>query len=730
MLAESFLFLSISLAAAIDLPRSSEEIIIDGVLDDAAWRSAVRVELKYETEPGENIEAGVQTVAYLLEDGENIYVAFVASDPRPDEIRAFLRDRDTAWPDDFVGISFDTYNDERRAFKFFTNSLGVQMDVIYDDVNGSNNSSWDAIWESAGLKNGTGFVVEMKIPLDQMRFQNVDGDQTWGYTLVRVYPRDRRHRLSNDPRDRSRNCEICQFSKLRGFDGSKPGRNIEIVPTLTVSKSDRTDDPGIVPMASGVTNTEAGVSVRWGLTPDITVNFAVNPDFSQVEADAAELDVNNRFALFFPEKRPFFLESSDYFNTPLQAIFTRTVADPDFGAKITGKRGDHTFGAFAARDQVTNFLFPGPLGSSTTSLEQPNTTFVGRYSRGFPGASSVGGILTLRNGDGYRNLVAGLDSRWRINDEHVFRVQVLHSETEYPDSVAVEFGQPLGKFIGDATFINYNFNTRDWFLKLERVQADDNFRADSGFMGRVGGDSQIVGGGRIWHGESGDWWTSMRLESDYEILHFESGEFLGKTASLSMGVGGAMQSWTQVKVGVGKENVDGVLFDYSKLSLSSEFRPKAGLTLNFFVEYGEQIDFENARVGNQRLLRPRIDWNISRHLLLRLRLARVNLDMKDGRKIFSADLLDSRLTWQFNLRSYLRVSIQRQDIDRNQSVYVDAVDAQSITVGRQLLYSYKLNPQTVFFLGYLDNYVGDDRLDGLAASDRSWFMKIGYAWSN
>lgn len=729
MLAETFLLLSVSLAAVMDLPRISGEIKIDGVLDDAAWRLAVRVDLNYETEPGENIEALVQTVVYLMEDGEYIYVAFDASDPRPEEIRAFLRDRDTAWADDFVGVSFDTYNDERRAFRFFANPLGVQMDVIFDDVNDFNDVSWDAIWESAGLINDTGFIVEMKIPLDQLRFQNIDGDQTWNYTLVRVYPRDRRHRLSNNPRERGRNCGICQFSKLRGFKGLKPSRNIEIVPTLTVSRSDRTDDPGIVPIASAGTDAEAGVSIRWGITPDITANFAINPDFSQVETDAAQLDVNNRFALFFPEKRPFFLEGSDYFRTPLQAVFTRTVADPEFGVKITGKRGDHTFGLFAAQDEVTNLLFPGPLESSTTSLEQSNTAIVGRYNRGFPGASSVGGLVTFRDGNGYRNLVAGLDSKWRINDRNAVRIQVLHSETEYPNSVAVEFEQPLGRFAGDAVFIDYNFNTRDWFLSLRHSQSDSNFRADSGFIARVGDKTESINGGHIWHGGTADWWTSVYLWSDYEISNFESGQLLGENASLSLGVGGAMQSWTEFNFRVGKESADGVVFDYKQLRLFGEFSPRAGVTLALFVKVGEQIDFSNARVGNQRLFRPRIDWNISRHLLLRLRLVMVKLETKDGREIFDANLADMRMTWQFNLRSFLRLSIQRQDVDRNQSVYADAVDAQSIQVGRQLLYSYKLNPQTVFFLGYSDNHVDDDALDGLTTSDRSLFMKIGYAWS-
>ena len=295
-------------------------------MDEAAWQDAVRVDVDIETRPGENIRAPVDTTAYLIEDGENLYLAFDAEDPDPASIRAYLRDRDSAWNDDFIGVVLDTYNDERRAFQFFANPLGVQMDTTNDDVNQNEDVSWDAIWTSAGQINADGYVVEMQIPLSQLRFPSLAGKQTWGFDLLRFYPRDHRYRLSNNPLDRNRGCYLCQMSKLSGLEGSRPGRDIEVVPTLTASKADTTEDPAIEPIQSGDVDMEAGVSIRWGITPDMTANLALNPDFSQVEADVAQLSVNERFALFFPEKRPFFLEGADYFSTPLDAVFTRTVS--------------------------------------------------------------------------------------------------------------------------------------------------------------------------------------------------------------------------------------------------------------------------------------------------------------------------------------------------------------------------------------------------------------------
>lgn len=141
---------SSAIASVAELPSTTGVFVIDGALDEEGWSDAAQIQINIETSPGENTAARVKTVAYIVEDGENLYVAFDAHDPDPDAIRAYLRDRDSAWNDDFVGIVLDTYGDERRAFEFFANALGVQMDLTNDDVNKKEDESWDAIWDSAG----------------------------------------------------------------------------------------------------------------------------------------------------------------------------------------------------------------------------------------------------------------------------------------------------------------------------------------------------------------------------------------------------------------------------------------------------------------------------------------------------------------------------------------------------------------------------------------------------
>jgi len=671
--------------------------------------------------------------AYLMEDGTHLYIAFEAHDPDPTAIRAYLRDRDSAYSDDFVGIIIDTYNDGRRAFEFFANPLGVQMDMTNNEASaggrGNEDDSWDAIWDSEGLINDAGYIVEMKIPLTQLRFPAIDGAQTWGLDLMRTYPREKRYRFSNNTQVRGVNCYLCQIGKITGLENAEPGRDLEVVPTLTSSKSDSSEDPGFEPMVSGRTETEVGLSMRWGITPDLTANLAINPDFSQIEADASQLDVNSRFALFYDEKRPFFLEGADYFSTPTRAVFTRSIASPDLGVKLTGKRGDNTFGLIAAEDAVTNLILPYRHSSDSTTLEQANTVIIGRYNRGFGNTSSVGGLLTVRDGDGYENRVAGVDGRWKVNDQHTLTAQHLLSETQYPLDVALEFDQPIDNFDGSSSLARYDFNSRKWQGSLRYAQLSDGYRSDSGFQNRIGVYRQSASLARVWHAKDGSKWSHVRAHLNYNILHEDDHSFADRDLNLRVGIAGPMQSWTQLRLRKGAEKDDGTVYDLSKISLYTEFKPRGGLSVGLYAQVGDNVDYDNNRLGKQIYLEPSVQWNVGRHLLLDVQSVFASMETQQGEKIFDARVIDTRLTWQFSVRSFLRLTWQHSATTRNPDAYIDEVDAKSRNDGRQLLYSYKLNPQTVFFLGYSDRYVDDDNLIGLTVSDRSLFMKIGYAWN-
>jgi hypothetical protein len=719
-----------SRAVSLAIPHSAAAVQIDGVLDDAIWQAALALPLTIETFPRENQTPDVETIAYLVENGDQLLIAFDARDPDPASIRAYLRDRDSAFNDDFVGVVLDTFNDQRRAFEFFVNPFGVQMDLIQDDVNRSESESWDAIWDSAGQINGAGFAVEMAIPFSQLRFPRVDGEQTWGIDVLRFRPRNQRARISNNAQDRNRSCYLCQFGKFTGFAAAEPGRAIQVVPTLTATRTDALPAGAAAgPLEHGDFESEAGVSARWGITPDLTLDVTLNPDFSQVEADVAQLEENTTFALFYPETRPFFLEGEEYYASPLQAVFTRTVADPDVGTKFTGRMGNNTVGVFATNDVVTNLLLPGPFGSRTTSLEQDNDAFVGRYTRGFGQASTIGALVTSRQGDGYSNEVAGFDGRYFMNDQSTLRFQYLNSRTEYPDSVVADFAQPE-ELDGDAWRVEYRYGSRNWFAQFIHQELDPHFRADSGFIGRVDFVQDGFEMSRTFWADPGAWYTDWRVGMQGGRSETTGGQFMNRNVQPYISVQGPWQSFARLGVVDRKEFWNGVTYDMNSAFVFGQLRPRSGLNINLQINRGEQIDFTNSRLADQRRYQPQIDWNATRHLLVRLRYTSDRLRTKEGAKIFDAKLVDMRLTWQFNVRSFVRLTLQDQSIERDVGQYISATtDSRTKSLATQLLYSYKLNPQTVLFAGYSDNHLDDGVTGDLEMTGRTLFFKFGYAWT-
>lgn len=715
----------------IAVPRVEGPFTIDGSLDEAGWADANRVTLDFEVRPGENIAPPVQTEVLIGEDGGGLILGFIAHDPRPEEIRAYLNDRDASYSDDWVGVVLDTFNDERRAFEFFSNALGAQMDLINDDVNGNEDDSWDAIWDSAGQLTETGYVVEMYIPYRTLRFPATGEELVWGIDLIRRYPRDSTYQITSNPRDRDVSCYLCQLRKARGMAGAEPGRNLEITPVLVASRNESTPDPLTQPLTSAGTDFEPGLDVRWGITPDVSLSATINPDFSQVEADSAQLDVNTTFALFFQEKRPFFLEGQDTFDSRMNIVHTRNIADPDLGAKVIGKSGAHTYGSFVTDDTVTNIQIPGLEGSSLATLPGESTNFAGRYRHDVGERNStIGAIATARAGEGYYNYVAGLDTDLQLTDNDTFSAQLLGSQTRYPTATAIAFGQPTDGFTGHAFSGGYQHNVRDWWFNASYRDVSEDFRADLGFVSQVGYDKPEIGGGYRWYPEEGadTWWTRMQWNANVDVTHDESGQLFEREFETYYWFQGPMQSHVEFGFLDRERRFSGTMFDERWLQAYAEFTPRAGLSAGIFVRRGDRIDFSNARLAEQTFIDPWIEWNIGQHLSIEWDYTLSRLDTQAGEEIFTANLNDVRFKYQFDIRSFLRLTVQHTDVERNPAVYVDPVDARTRDLGLQLLYSYKVNPQTVFFVGYSEAGFQDDNLPSIETFDRTAFVKLSYAW--
>lgn len=738
----------------VTIPYQNIQANIDGKLDEPAWKSAGKVSLHYVVKPFENTIPPVATEAFFYEDGETFYVAYVAADSNPEDIRVFLRDRDQTWGQDMVGVKIDTYGDGRLAYQYFVNPLGVQTDSIENEMTGNESASWNGIWRSEGRVTATGYVVEMAIPLRLMNFEESEGVKRWGIEFVRFYPRSDSYRLSHLPTDRNNACNLCQMGAAIGFSGATQGDNLAIVPTA-VFAAGRTRDPLQTNTWDYQNNHEIGLDLSWSITPEISMQGTLNPDFSQVEADVAQLSINNTFALFFDERRPFFVENIDYFSSFQNLIYTRNINAPDYGLKVTGRKDKHSLGVFVANDQQTTFLVPGNLGSSVASFDEKSLNFGARYRYDLSNDLSLGSVLTLREADTYHNYLSSFDIKYRVTGQDTVRAQVITSETEYPQELFKTFcdeeclnpsdfneatlrTNKEGSFNGLSYILDYSRETSDYYIRARHQYADEGYRADLGFQSQIDRTVSVIGGGYNWWNEN-SWWNRINIDGDWDITHNNNGELIEKELEGAFTISGDYQSFMEVgarkrnKVGL-RENanslaIDGntTLFEETSYSFYAETRPNQYFFVANFIRQGDAVDFVNNRLGKQVYIEPRFELNVGTHLKISGQHTYSELD-SDDRPLFIANLTDIRMTYQFDQRQFFRVTVAYSDISRNQDNYQIDVNANSEDIGFQLLYSYKLNPLSKFFIGYADSAYSNDDLNKLKTNNQSIFMKFSYAW--
>ncbi len=712
---------------------ATSEIKVDGILDEKAWQDAVLIPVPYEWLPGDNVPAPVNTDCLVTFDANNFYVGLRCYDPEPSKIRAHLMDRDateTLIQDDHISFVIDTFNDERRGFQFRVNPLGVQADANFSESEGYEDFSWDAIWDSKGKITAWGYAIEIAIPFNQLRFPRTTEIQTWGFSVERSYPRSVRHRMTSHRRDRDVTCIICQFNKITGIQGISPGLNIELDPTLTAIRTDTKEefpaDPD-VPMSRGKFDPDPGLTARWGITPNLILNAAINPDFSQVEADVRELEVNTRFAIRYPEKRPFFLEGADFFLTPIEAVFTRTVADPDGGLKFTGKLGKNAFGIFGAYDRVNNLLFPSNQGSSSTSIDQGVGSGVFRYRRDIGRTSNIGLLCTGRVSEDYNNHVAGIDGFFQISRTKQFRIQYLHSETEYADDVAADFGQKIGANGGDALTAEFMHFGRNWLYLFNYQELSPDFRADYGYIPRVDIRRGRGSVGYTFWGDRYDWFNQLRFVLTGSLVYDHDGDLSDRSFNLQAQYLGPLQSTVTTQYQRSRELYLAKYYDLDQVIFYTEMKPMGGLRFNVGVQYGDAIDYNNARQAVGLSLLPLIEFGLGRHVNVNLQHAFQRLSL-EGDNIFTANLSQVKVVYNLSVRTFVRVIVQYLDVTRNPDLYLFQISDKTQTVFTQFLFSYKLNPQTVLFIGYSDNYLGLTNID-ITQTNRTFFVKLGYAWT-
>lgn len=507
-------------AGPVAIPKLEVPIVIDGRPDEDAWKRAAVFKDFYQTYPGDNTAASKPTEAYVMYDEKNLYIAFKCWDEK-DKIRATVAKRDSVFGEDNVRVWLDTYNDRRRAYVLGFNPLGIQQDGIFTEGQGAD-FSVDIVMESKGVIEDWGWSIEVKIPFKSMRYKTGPGT-LWGFNVARNIDRLNDEFDSWLPQDRNVSGFLTQHGKISGLDDIKYERTLEVVPSITLSETGsrvQANEFAAGRFVNQPMKQQLGVTLKYTISPSVTLDAAINPDFAEIEADAPVVTANQRFPIFFEEKRPFFLEGVDIFRSPLQVFYSRNIVDPDVAIKLSGKTGKTSFGLMAASDNA-------PGNYSENERNDPNVRprideFLGknamfgvlRVKRDFGSENNIGFFSTYRAFPEQKNLLAGFDGRIKFNPKLTSSFQIVGTtsrrcffDPEFEPTlnpvqaaanratcgggtfggVTVQ-GSPYNQYktgngIGYYFNLDYSKETRGWFF--EAGGRSKYYRADSGFTRRT-----------------------------------------------------------------------------------------------------------------------------------------------------------------------------------------------------------------------------------------------------
>jgi Domain of unknown function (DUF5916) len=439
-------------------------------------------------EPADGAQPTQDTDVYLAYDAHNLYAVFICWDKEPDKIRARMTRREDIFSDDSAEIMIDTFNDARRGYAFAANPMGIQWDALWTegsigkgvplDYSGFD-QSFDTVWNSEGRLTSQGYMLLMSIPFKSLRFPNTDPQQ-WRIILNRGIPRTNENlfwpRITNRIQGR-----FNQAAVATGLEMSRV-RNIQLIPygLLRGFRDIDQRDPANPFFESRTLQPEIGVDAKFILRDSFVLDATVNPDFSQVESDQPQITVNQRFEVFFPEKRPFFLENSNYFNTPIDLVFTRRIAHPEFGLRLTGKSGPWALGLLASDDRAPGEVLP----PSDTHAGERATFTIARVSRDILEQSSIGATYTDREFGGGYNRVGGVDANLKLGQNWRLQGQAVTSSTV--DVISGTRSSGPG-YKADLERFGRKFNLQSLY-----VDYSPGFNTETGFVNRVDIREQMI----------------------------------------------------------------------------------------------------------------------------------------------------------------------------------------------------------------------------------------------
>jgi len=679
------------------VPQLSEAPKIDGVLDNPLWEEeALKIEEFYQLTPKENGPPSEKSVLYLGYDQKNLYIAVRCFDSEPNRIRASLSNRDQCLEDDWVAIFLDTFNEKRRALSFIANPLGIQMDCLRIEEGGNDNMdfSWDAVFYADGTIDEEGYTVEMAIPFKSLRFPDEE-IKVWGLVFGRNIPR-KGEIILWPSFTREIPGLLAQGGEITLSGEVEKGKNFEVMPVVTSLKN-----------KGEKTSLDPGINFKWGITSDHTLDLTLNPDFSHIEADAPQIDVNQRFALYYSEKRPFFLEGMEIFRFPqIDMVYTRRIIDPIAGGKMTGKIGRWTYGILSALDtSPAESLWDIKSGNGRSA---DNALFnIVRVKADVMKESYIGFCLADKESIGFYNRVAGVDGTLKFNQKFFFNFQAIGSKTKYSEKETD---------IVPALYADFSYYSKYWGAGAYWISMHPDFEASSGFVNRV--DYRTYGA-----------FVNVRLYPEKKILNMVNLNInAGRRHYYSIST--LQDEWLRANINLrinefnmfnfqfqtDMENYSGVDFQKNSFSADGQFLLLKWLTLVAVFETGGSIyyDPDDPFLGGANTYALVLGLKPSKRLRFDLEFIKQTFwEERGGDRLYDFNVLRTRTNYQLSRTLSLRAIVDYDHFDKK--------------IYGSFLISWILRPGTVFFLG-ADNNFDQNEFGKFGQTNYSVFLKFSYWW--
>ena len=710
------------------IPRVTKPPKLEDFLKNKPREAELTVDDFRQNVPGDGTPATEKTTAYLSYDDKNLYVVFVCHDNG--QVRAHLSKREDVDQDDGVGVLLDTFRDHHRAYVFYSNPLGIQQDSIYTEGQ-TYDYSFDTLWNNEGRMTPDGYIVWFSIPFKSLRFSHAP-QQTWGVALSRVILRKSEYDYWPYITQRVEGI-TQQFEPLGGIDHVSPGRNMQFIPYGLLAEDHFLNQPvltaaGPPPAYQNAFEHRAGLDAKFVAKDALTFDVTLNPDFSQVESDDPQVTVNQRFAVLFPEKRPFFIENAGFFQTPVDLFFSRRITDPQFGARMTGKAGDWTLGALVIDDRQ-----PGQGQTPGSEYDTRALDGVVRVAREFGKQSYIGAFASTRDFADTSNRMVSLDARIKFSPHWVADFQATHSWTRQDINLPqlCQFEQPVqtgtspanaSSQQGNSLYADVSYTGRKFYFLSQYNDFSPGFCAELGFIPRVDIRQSYSLASYLWR-------PNLRPIVDFgpigtEIIDWDHNDVLQDwTAALGAQVDLTRNSTFTVSRGEGYELFANIPFRkhstsvyatsalYKWLTLTARFT--SGTGENYFPGGAFDPFLGNVKKLNLGLtVRPSARFRIDEtgiYYRLGTRDGSTPAGFKPGQAIFNNYLLRTKFNYQFSKELSLRVivdydatlaNIQLLNLQANLGSYAGGPLPPTKQFPTDVLLTYLLHPGTAVYVGY------------------------------